>query len=90
MNLDCDISLVNSGSTENGTLHPTYSQCNYYYKFSYNKTKQTILKSNHCTNKPVSCNQCKGIFWSYNLLEHYKLTFQVINCQQMVSEEEKN
>ena len=90
--LNADPTSENSSETseksENGTLHPT-SHSNCYYKFSCNKTKQTIVKSNPCTNKPVSCYQCKGIFWSYNLFVCYKLTHQGINCPQMVSEEKK-
>ena len=86
--LGCDISLINSGSVENGTLHPT-SHCKYYNKFSYNKTKTTLVKSNPCTNKPVPCEQCKGIFWSYNLAEHYKRMHTGVSCPEMITEDER-
>ena len=55
-NVGCDISLINSSSQENDTLHP-FSQCKYYNKFSY-KPKTAIVKTYPCTNKPVPCKQC--------------------------------
>ena len=40
-----------------------------------------LIKSYPCTyKKPVSCEQCKAVYWSYNLFEQYRLTHASINC----------
>ena len=83
----CDIKLTQIGSVENGTIHPE-STCKYYYKFSY-KSKAKIIKSYPCTNKPVSCDQCKGVFWSYNLEEHYQRSHSGLLCPEMITDEER-
>ena len=83
--LGCDIFLKLSGSLENGTYHPE-SHCKYFYKFSY---KKKSVKSYPCTNKPVACEQCKGVFWSYSLADHYRKSHFGVVCPEMISVEER-
>ena len=67
----CSVDLVRgSGRGKNTTLVPG-GNCEYLHKFSI-KSAEKSTKSGPCTNRPVACEVCKVIVWSYNLPEHYR------------------
>ena len=66
---NCSIDLVRgSGRGKTITLVPG-SNCDYIMKFSL-KSAETPTKSGPCTNRPITCNHCKTVQWSYNLPKH--------------------
>jgi len=44
-------------------------------KWSY---RSFVIRSNPCSNRPVACEICKGLYLSYNIQAHYELSH--INC----------
>ena len=64
------------------------SDCPYFYKFSENRSSK-IRKTNPCLNRPVECEHCRDIVWSYNLSTHYKLKHKGIECTFKISDEER-
>ena len=48
-------------------LVPVSKDCKYLYNFS--------LKSafNPCTNRPIKCEMCSLVVWSYNMRSHYSM-----------------
>ena len=68
----CSIELVRgSGRGKTATLIPG-SNCEYITKFSLKSAEKTT-KSGPCTNRPIVCEQCNTVQWSYNMPSHYKL-----------------
>ena len=68
---DCSIELERgSGRGKTATMVPG-SNCGYISKFSL-KSAEKSTKSGPCTNRPVTCEQCKTVQWSYNLPNHFR------------------
>ena len=51
--------------------------CKYFYGFSLTSAKK-ITDYSCCTNRPIKCDLCKCIYWSYNMRKNYELKH--INC----------
>lgn len=83
----CSISIkVTSGFGVNATYGPE-SDCKFYIRFSLKKKKK-VIDSYPCSNRPVVCDHCKKVFWSYNMKLHYGNTHPGIDCPEMITEEE--
>jgi hypothetical protein len=48
-----------------------------------------IRKSNPCLNRPIQCEHCHEVVWSYNMNEHFKISHKGFECPALISEEEK-
>jgi hypothetical protein len=46
------------------------SSFNFNYPVFSSAAKSTTFSP--CTNHPVKCDLCQGIYWSYNLKIHYQ------------------
>ena len=65
------------------------SNCPYFMKFSLaSAAKQTTRKS--FTNRPLACEVCGEVYWSYSLQKHYSLSHEGFTCPLEVTETEKN
>jgi hypothetical protein len=91
----CKIELSKtSGFGTRKTLGPT-SNCSHFYGFSL-KAAAKISERSPCTNRPVRCDLCEQIYWSYNIEHHYEImhanpsvsTSQIANLK--LSEDEKS
>ena len=86
--IGCSIAIrVTSGYGVNKTYGPD-SDCKYSIRFSL-KIRDKIVDSYPCTNRPVKCDHCSQIFWSYNLELHYSKSHPGIFCPSMISDEER-
>ena len=65
----CTIVVV-SGRGKTASFIPD-SNCPYNVRFPL-KAAETSTKSGPCTNRPVCCDGCKAVVWSYNVSYHYK------------------
>ena len=76
------------------TLGPE-SNCSYFYQFSM-KAAAKVTERSPCTNRPVKCDLCEQIYWSYNLEIHYKSMHKNPNIpsnqllHHQITEEEKS
>ena len=61
----------------------------YSYKFNMNKKSSKVVASYLCSNRPVNCDQCKGVYWSYNFDAHFSLAHKSIQFKSLISNEEK-
>jgi len=59
-----------SGDGKNKTMK-VWSDCQYFHCFKFKKTYDKVIRSNPCSNRPVTCEICKGLYWSYNIRAHY-------------------
>ena len=85
---DCSIEL--EGGSERGktaTLVPG-SNCEYLSKFSL-KSAAKSTKSGPCTNRPVLCDQCKTVQWSYNLPIHFRSKHSDYPVPKRIADEEE-
>ena len=64
------------------------SDCKYFYKFNMNKKSSKVVASYPCSNRPVHCDMCKGIYWAYNLESHYYKNHIGVKYTSIISEEE--
>ncbi len=48
------------------------SDCKFFDKFSINCAKKSTGLS-PCTNRPVKCEACNNVYWSYNMISHYSI-----------------
>ena len=46
------------------------------------KPAKKISKRTPCTNRPVNCKVCLGVFWSYNILIHYSNQHSHLTCDE--------
>ena len=58
-------------------------------KIEFTKKKERVVKSYPCSNRPVNCEQCNAVFWSYKLEFHYKSCHKGLTCPNMITEEER-
>jgi hypothetical protein len=91
--IGCNVSLVKtSGFGEKANYGPE-SDCEYHYKFNFAKKSSTeeakkIPVSYPCLNRPVKCEHCEHIYWSYNMEAHHSKAHRGIDFEQLVTEEE--
>ena len=65
----CYIEIVKrSGRGQTASEVPN-SACEYFEKFSIASAEKGSKRS-PCTNRPVECQVCKRVFWSYNMFHH--------------------
>ena len=62
----CSLELVKT--THNITV--PNSNCPHFVKFSL-KASQKLNAKNQCSNRPVKCQLCETVYWSYAMPEHY-------------------
>ncbi len=67
-----------SGDGVNKTLK-VWSDCPYFHCFNFKSSYDKVIRSYPCSNRPIACEICKGIYWSYNIQVHYELSHN--NCQ---------
>ena len=73
------------------TTHQTFiphSNCSKRVKFSL-KAAESAKKPNPCTNRPVECQVCEEVYWSYAMQKHYETSHPGQECPVKVSEQEK-
>jgi hypothetical protein len=91
--IGCNVSLVKtSGFGEKANYGPE-SDCEYHYKFNFAKKSsteeaKTIPVSYPCLNRPVKCEHCEHIYWSYNMEAHHSKAHRGIDFEQLVTDEE--
>lgn len=84
----CSIALVRgSGRGKTMTMIPG-SNCAYQVKFSL-KSAEKSTKSSPCTNRPITCEHCKTVQWSYNLPKHCKEKHSDYPIATTITDEEK-
>ena len=84
--LGCSIDLaVSSGKG----FFKALSDCKYNFAFSL-KAASKISKTSPCTNRPIECSICKRVYWSYNMMCHYKISHPNIDYPILVTTEEQN
>ncbi len=64
-------STKTSGFGSRKTLGPN-SNCSHFYGFSL-KAAAKMTESSPCTNRPVKCDLCEQIYWSYNIQYHFDI-----------------
>ncbi len=85
------VSIVFSSGSGVSRTYKAFSGCKYFSDFSM-KSSTNFLKGNPCTNRPVNCEACANdsVFWSFNLLEHYKDRHSFLECPIKMCESEKS
>ena len=84
----CSIDLVRgSGRGKTMTMIPG-SNCTYQVKFSL-KSAEMSTKSSPCTNRPITCEHCKTVQWSYNLPKHCKEKHSDYPIPTTITDEER-
>ena len=66
----CNISIIVSSGVGKNANKGVASNCKYFNRFSL-KPAETSTKNKPCTNRPVECDLCKTVLWSYNIESHY-------------------
>ena len=64
------------------------SDCQYHYLFSM-KVSDKIPKSYPCSNRPVKCEYCDEIYWSYNMEAHHLAKHKGMNFNSLITESEE-
>jgi hypothetical protein len=65
--IGCSIAIVKtSGNGVRATFGPQ-SDCLLFREFSLKPAEGSKI----CTNRPINCEICNAVFWSYNLEQHY-------------------
>ena len=67
----CTIQLVSGSGRGKTVTMIAKSNCPYKKKCSL-KAAETPTKSGPCTNRPVCCDVCKAVVWSYHVSCHYR------------------
>lgn len=73
--------------TSHQTLIP-HSNCPKMIKFSLAAAAKTVGR-NPFSNRPVACQVCKEVYWSYAMKKHFDHSHIGHTCNIIVSEEEK-
>ena len=79
--------LYRTEKTTHKTIIPA-SNCKLYIKFSL-KSALTSRERTPCSNRPVSCQLCKNVYWSYALQDHYTAVHTGETYPLVISDEEK-
>jgi acetyl-CoA carboxylase beta subunit len=53
------------------------------------KSTEKSTKSKPCSNRPVKCEHCSVIVWTYNIEQHYLVCHQGVDIPVMISEKEQ-
>ena len=64
----CDIKLL---KTSIGFAKPFSTDCKFFRPFNLKSAAKSTTNS-PCTNRPIECVLCKGVYSSYNKETHYK------------------
>lgn len=83
----CNIQIKKTSGFGEKSNYGPFSNCKYYVKFSL-KPAEKSTKNKPCTNRPVKCERCDTILWSYNIEAHYRLNHDGHEIPNMISEEE--
>ena len=78
---------INLKKTSHNTMIPE-SNCPMFTKFSL-KPCESPKERNPCSNRPVKCEVCHVVYWSYALQHHYLEQHPEHSAQLTVSELEK-
>ncbi len=86
----CSITLVSSLCKGSHIMKPTSYDCKYFVNFNI-KSAQKSNQYSPCTNCPVKCDVCDGIYWSYNMECHFNENHNVflLSDKYLVSEKEQ-
>ena len=76
---NCSISIVTNNKTDS-----PYSKCTNFYKFSIVAASHSS-KTSPCTNRPVKCNICSEINWTFNMTIHYKTFHPTCNSTEFIT-----
>lgn len=86
-NVGCTLSLEKtSGFGVNSTFGPK-SDCKLFYSFSL---ASAIKISTYacCTNRPIKCELCNSVYWSYNMQKHYESKHNQCEIPEFISIDE--
>ena len=86
-NVGCTISLEKtSGFGVHSTFGPK-SDCKLFYSFSL---ASAIKISTYacCTNRPIKCELCNSVYWSYNMQKHYESKHNQCEIPEFISSDE--
>jgi len=56
-----------SGAGKNKKYKP-WSACEYNFSFDFKKNYEEVVPSYPCSNRPIKCDQCLGIYWTIILM----------------------
>lgn len=87
--LACSIDLTVSSGKGKNKIFKASSDCKFAFAFSL-KAASKISKNTPCTNRPIECSICKRVYWSYNIMCHYKISHPNLDPPILVTDEEKN
>ena len=65
----CNLEIAKGSGRGKTTSEVPKSGCEYFEKFSITSAAKGS-KTSPCTNRPVECQVCKRVFWSYNMYDH--------------------
>ena len=84
----CTLSFKNrSGYGENKVIGAK-SDCSYYYEFSM-KSSEKVPNSYPCSNRPVKCDHCEEIYWTYNMETHHLAAHNEMNFNSLITDNER-
>jgi hypothetical protein len=80
--------ILEKGSTKNIVKFKS-SDCKYFININL-KSAAKSTKYSPCTNRPIKCTICDGVYWSYNMHLHFSEDHPNINFpnQLQISDEE--
>ena len=81
------IDLVTTSRYGNNAAYGPKSDFAYFTDIS-KRTNNNLVLSNPCSNRPVHCELCETVYWSYNLASHYLLIHPGIKCPEQISKKE--
>ena len=64
------------------------SDCSYYYEFSM-KNSEKVPNSYPCSNRPVKCDHCEEIYWTYNMETHHLAAHNEMNFNSLITDNER-
>ena len=67
----CYIDIIKGSGRGQTASEVPDSGCEYFEKFSIVAAGKGSKRS-PCTNRPVECQVCKRVFWSYNMHQHFE------------------
>ena len=68
--IGCTLSLQKRSGYGDSKIFGAQSYCQYHHRFSM-KVSDKVPKAYPCSNRPVKCEYCDEIYWSYHMEAHH-------------------
>ena len=79
--------IVTSGYGKNEIYGPK-SDCRYFTDIN-KRTDNKLVKSYPCSNRPVKCDHCEEIYWTYNMETHHLAAHNEMNFNSLITDNER-